>query len=65
MRPMFFRKNLIKNSIYLTPRSGIFLQKRRIYNKMNNQNKKIDNEIYYNNTFEFISLATGDGGKSD
>ena len=49
----------------LTPRSGIFLQKRRIYNKMNNQNKKIDNEIYYNNTFEFISLATGDGGKSD
>jgi hypothetical protein len=50
---------------YLTPRSGIFLQKRRIYNKMNNQNKKIDNEIYYNNTFEFISLATGDGGKSD
>jgi len=32
---------------------------------MNNQNKKIDNEIYYNNTFEFISLATGDGGKSD
>ena len=65
MRPMFFRKNLIKNSIYLTPRNGIFLQKRCIYNKMNNQNKKIDNEIYYNNTLEFISLAASDGGKSD
>ena len=44
MRPMFFRKNLIKNSIYLTPRNGIFLQKRCIYNKraIYKRNEKCD-----------------------